>query len=98
MILQVDFIKSNLYKSLESIIAARQPYGTARLTTMKTKQLIESWKNADATQQSDSPANNVDVNESAMSEITGGVNSTLSGECNGTGKSCWDILKDIFSF
>jgi len=73
------------------------------LFAMKTKQLIESWKNADATQQSDSPANHVDVNETAMSEITGGVNSagyvcTLSGECNGTGKSCWDILKDIFSF
>ena len=42
---------------------------------MKTKQLIESWKNADAQQPSDSPANSVNVQESVMNEITGGANS-----------------------
>ncbi len=63
------------------------------LFAMKTKQLIESWKNADANQQGNSPASNVDVNEFAMSEIIGGANSagavcSVSGECNLSGKSC----------
>jgi hypothetical protein len=70
---------------------------------MKTKQLIESWKNADANQQSDSPANAVIVQESLMAEVTGGANSaglvcTVSGECNASGKSCSviDALGAIF--
>lgn len=61
---------------------------------MKTKQTIESWKNADAIATLDAPAGLVQVQENMMSQVVGGAYSaghicTVSGECNGSGRSCW---------
>lgn len=61
---------------------------------MKSNNLINAWKNADANAQVETPVADAQVNESLMTQIVGGANSagyrcTVSGDCNGSGRSCW---------
>ncbi len=62
-------------------------------TTMKTNQVIESWKSADVKQVIGASV----INKEMMAEIQGGAGyiKTLSGECNTTRTSCVRALKDV---
>jgi hypothetical protein len=69
---------------------------------MKTNQTIAAWKNADAIATTDSPAHDVQIQETMMGQVIGGANSaglvcSVSGECNVSGKSCWTHLADFFT-
>lgn len=62
--------------------------------TMKTEKMIESWKSAKMS----SLIGKSSINKEMMTEIQGGKGighvKTLSGDCNSTGTSCWQALKD----
>ncbi len=66
---------------------------------MKSKSMIEAWKNAENEMNEKNP---VIVYKEMMNQITGGGNSagwvcTISGECNSSGKSCnpFDWFKNV---
>jgi hypothetical protein len=60
---------------------------------MKSKEMLQAWRDGE---QNDALANVVGapvVNEALLREVNGGTSSgyvcTVSGECNGSGRSCW---------
>jgi len=62
---------------------------------MNTNEMIKAWKNAETTEK-----NPVSVNEELITQIHGGAGSSgyvcsVSGECNSSGRSCWDALRDL---
>jgi len=59
---------------------------------MKTNQVISTWKSADMKQVIGASV----INKEMMAEIQGGKGyiKTLSGECNTSGKSCIQCLKE----
>lgn len=64
---------------------------------MKTEKMIESWKSA----KMNSLIGKSSINKEMMTEIQGGIRigyvQTLSGECNSSGTSCWQALKDAIN-
>ncbi len=56
----------------------------------ESDKIIQAWKKAEAEMNEKAP---IEIDSELMQEINGGVNSagnicTVSGECNGTGRSC----------
>ncbi len=61
---------------------------------MNTNEMIKAWKNAEVETNEN---NSAVVNEELIGQIHGGNDSsgwvcTVSGECNDSGRSCWDII------
>lgn len=62
---------------------------------MKSKEILQAWRE---TEQGEALTNVVGtpvVNESLLREVSGGTSSgficTVSGECNGSGRTCWRL-------
>lgn len=63
---------------------------------MKTNNLIESWKTANMNEVIGTST----ISKEMMAEVQGGGEGylkTLSGDCNGSGKSCFRAVRKIFS-
>ena len=62
---------------------------------MKVNQILNAWNRSESTDALTSAAGIPIVDEAILNQVGGGTLPssgyicTLSGECNGTGKSCW---------